>query len=290
MHENLEINIRKIFPNLGWKKSKFIAAGWDHDILMLDKKFVARIPKNSDAKKRMQIDFCLLTYLQNKVDADIPTAITKDDKTKIAIYKVVAGTAVAEGRYKKLNTSEKDKFAKNLAIFLSQIHNLPVADARKCRVPIRSLTSQNREVKNNIRFIYSHLTQQEKKVLDNFIISRKFLLKEIKPVLIHGDLTSDNVFADKHYKNNLGIIDFSDSVIGDPAKDFAALFSYGEKFVNNVIKYYQTTPDSGLFERARVYYQDEAIKLLVLAIKGSKFINKKDAKKLFQERFKIKRV
>ena len=238
----------------------------------------------------MLIDFCLLTYLQNKIDADIPAAILKDDKTKIAIYKVVAGTAMSEARYKKLSALEKDKFAKNIAIFLSQIHGLSVADVQKCKIPIKSFDAQNREVKNNIKFIYPHLTQQEKTVLNNFIINRKNLLKEIKPVLIHGDLTSDNVFVDKQSKNNLGIIDFSDSVISDQAKDFAALFSYGEKFVHSVLKYYTATSSSELFERARIYYQDEAIKLLKLAIQGSKFINKKDAIKLFQKRFKLKRV
>ena len=126
--------------------------------------------------------------------------------------------------------------------------------------------------------------------MDNFIINRKRLLKEIKPVLIHGDLTSDNVFVNKQSKNNLGIIDFSDSIISDPAKDFAALFSYGEKFVYSVLQYYTATSSSELFERARIYYQDETIKLLKLAIEGSKFISKKDAIKLFQKRFKLKRV
>lgn len=283
MSDQIEMNIRKIFPNLEWKKSKLIAVGWDHDVLMLDHKFVARIPKNSDAKKRMKIDFCLLTYLQNKLDADIPTAILKDDKTKIAIYKVVAGRAMSEARYKKLSAVEKDKFAKNIAIFLSQMHSLSIADVQKCQVPIKSFGAQNREVKNNIKFIYPHLTSQEQTMLDSFIISRKQLLKEIKPVLIHGDLTGDNVFVDS--ENNLGIIDFSDSEISDPAKDFAALFSYGEKFVHSVLKYYTATSSSELLERAHIYYQDEAIKLLKLAIQGSKFISKKDAVKLFRERF-----
>jgi len=66
MHNNLATNIRKIFPNLRWKKAKLITSGWDYDILLLDDNFVVRIPKNIEAKKRMLVDFCLLTYLQKK--------------------------------------------------------------------------------------------------------------------------------------------------------------------------------------------------------------------------------
>jgi len=51
MHNNLATNIRKIFPNLRWKKAKLITSGWDYDILLLDDNFVVRIPKNIEAKK-----------------------------------------------------------------------------------------------------------------------------------------------------------------------------------------------------------------------------------------------
>jgi hypothetical protein len=96
--------------------------------------------------------------------------------------------------------------------------------------------------------------------------------------------------VNKKTGNSLGIIDFSDSIISDPARDFAALFSYGENFVRSVLSFYQTTSDSDIYERAQIYYQDMAIKLLALAYKGSKFITKKDAKRLFHQRLKIKKV
>ena len=73
MHNNFTINIRKIFPDLEWIKAKLIISGWDYNILLLDKKFVVRIPKNIEAKKRVLIDFYLLTYLQKKLTPTYPS-------------------------------------------------------------------------------------------------------------------------------------------------------------------------------------------------------------------------
>ncbi len=288
MQNNLDVNIRKIFPNLNWKKSKFISAGWDHDILMLDNKYVARIPKNNDARKRIMVDFYLLSYLQNKISADIPVPLFKDIKSKIAVYSVVVGSPMSEAKYKKMSISEKDKFAKNIALFLSQIHNTPIDIAQKCHIPNPSIIKQNQEIFEDIKFLNSYITSDEKKTIVNFVEKRKFVLKGYMPTLIHGDLTSDNIFIDKNTNNRLGIIDFSDAIISDPARDFASLFFCGEKFVNSVLKYYQATAGSNIFESAEVYYQDMAIKLLALAFKGSKFITKKDAKELFHKRLKTK--
>ncbi|MDD5071880.1 MAG: phosphotransferase [Patescibacteria group bacterium] len=290
MRNDLAINIHKIFPNLRWEKARLITSGWDYNVLLLDNNFVVRIPKNIEAKKRMLIDFCLLTYLQKKIDANLPVPILKDAKSKIIVYKIISGIAMSEARYKKLSFSQKNKFSKSLAVFLSQLHKIPAAAARHSHIPKKNIDIQNKEVAGNAKFIYSYLTQPEKKALDNFMEKRKKTLKGFRPTLIHGDLTSENIFINKGSNNNLGIIDFSDASIDDPARDFSALFSYGDQFVRRVLKYYGGTSKQRIFEHARIYYQETAIKLMALAIKGSKSISLKAAKKLFQQRLNIKRV
>lgn len=286
MHNDLITKINKVFPELEWKKTKFITSGWDHNILLLDNNLVVRMPKNNDAKKRIMVDFCLLTHLQNKIDANIPIPFLKDVKSKIVIYKAVNGTTLSEDQYKKLSQSEKAKFAKHISTFLSQLHKTSINNASKCGIPKKNIIDINREVIHNAKLIYSHLSHQEKNSLDNFIKRRKEILKENKPRLIHGDLTSENIFFNKNNTNKIGIIDFSDAVIDDPARDFSALFSYGDQFVTEVIKSYDVTPKKKIFERGLIYYQEMAITLLAWAIRGSTLISLKDAKKIFNHRLK----
>jgi len=290
MHNNFAINIRKIFPNLRWTKARLITSGWDYNILLLDDNFVVRIPKNIEAKKRMLANFCLLMYLQKKIDASIPVPILKDAKSKIAVYKAVNGTVISEIRYKKLSFSQKNELAREIAVFLSQLHKIPIGALRQCQIPKKNIILKNKKIINNVKFIYPHLTQQEKNALNDFMKKRKKTLKGFKPTLTHGDLTSENIFINKNSINRLGIIDFSDASIDDPAQDFSALFSYGDQFVNNALKYYKGSQKRGIFKRARIYYQEMAVKLMALAIKGSKLISIKAAKKLFQQRLNIKRA
>lgn len=140
---NDKFNIHKTFPNLRWENEKHIASGWDHDIIMLDKKFVVRIPKNTDALKRAPIDFCLMKYLQDKIDVAIPESISLDTKSKIGLYTVVSGAEMTDNIYKKFNSTKKDVFAKVIALFLLQLHSLPTADILKCKVPKIDITSEN---------------------------------------------------------------------------------------------------------------------------------------------------
>ncbi len=286
-NKNLAAKIHKIFPNLQWKKTKSITSGWDHDILLLDDKFVVRVPKNIEAKKRALVDFSLLKQLRNKITADTPTPVAKDDKSRIAIYKMVNGIIMSENKYKKLSQIQKDKFAKNIALFLSQFHSIPTSIALKCGIKKQSNSIKNKEIARDIKIIYPKLRAKQRIAIDVFIKRQKEILKDFNQILIHGDLTDENIFINK---NKLGIIDFSDAIIDDPARDFSALFSYGDKFVQKVIKQYKLDPDRNIYERAEVYYQEMAITLMALAIEGSELINLEDAKKLFNKRLNIKRV
>ncbi len=173
MNKNLETNINKLFPNLTWNRTKFIASGWDYNILLLDDNFLVRIPKNSDAKKRMPVDFCLLEYLQEKIDANIPIPILKDIKSKIAVYKAVKGIQMNEARYKKLSLSQKNKFSKKISVFLSQLHKIPKDIARECGITQKSVATENKKIISNAKLIYSHLNKQEKNILDDFMKKRK---------------------------------------------------------------------------------------------------------------------
>lgn len=71
-----------------------------------------------------------------------------------------------------------------------------------------------------------------------FLAVSKF--KEAK-VVIHGDLTSANILYHPSKKEISGIIDFTDTQIGDPAFDFAGLYwDFGDQFTKEALASYQT--------------------------------------------------
>lgn len=113
---------------------------------------------------------------------------------------------------------------------------------------------------------------------------RSAIPKKFVATLIHGDLIDEHIFTGRTSKDPLGIIDFSDAVIDDPARDFSGLYCYGKKFVRAVFKLYGGRKDDGLLERASAYRVDVAIKMLALALKGKASMTLPETKRFLSER------
>lgn len=275
--------LKKSFPSLDWTNKKIISTGWDYSVILLDNNYMVRIPKNSEAKKRAPIDFYFLKRLEKLLDISIPAPILKDDKSGVAVYKAVKGSAVTKTRYEKFSDNQKIEFSKSVARFLTMLHKIKIASIAKCNVPKKNKIQQDKEMLRIAKFVSARVSQKEKDAIDQFIIDRKKTLKRFKPVLTHSDLTGDHIFINNKM-TELGVIDFSDSAIDDPARDFAGLLTLGEKFVKDVLRYYRGCPDKNILDRAQIYYKEVALTIMAMAIKGSKSTTIKEAKRLFQER------
>ncbi len=54
-----------------------------------------------------------------------------------------------------------------------------------------------------------------------------------------GDLTSRNILFDPSKLRLTGILDWSDSLVGDPAFDFAGLFEINRNFGHEILRLYE---------------------------------------------------
>lgn len=93
-------------------------------------------------------------------------------------------------------------------------------------------------------------------------IFEEFLSNEnvwrFEPTLIHGDLDSSNILYHPCRARIVGIIDFEESCIGDPACDFCSLLAeYGRDFLEEVLRNYGGRLD-GTF-RDRVSFHSRRI-------------------------------
>jgi aminoglycoside phosphotransferase (APT) family kinase protein len=70
--------------------------------------------------------------------------------------------------------------------------------------------------------------------------------------LVHNDLWPEHVLFNPHSGSVNGIIDWGDTAIGDPAVDFAGLYTwYGESWMKCVLEFYPGALDSEVISRAR---------------------------------------
>ncbi len=74
------------------------------------------------------------------------------------------------------------------------------------------------------------------------------------PALIHADLACEHILFDSERGRIVGVIDWEDAVIGDPALDFTGLLAeLGIEVVAQVLGAYKLAHDPALVARARFY-------------------------------------
>ena len=89
-----------------------------------------------------------------------------------------------------------------------------------------------------------------------------------KPVVLHGDFMPDNIIVDPGSGRLVGIIDWGNATLGDPALDFIWLVLWrGWDFALAVLDAYQLPVDDGFVERMRFHAQINAVQWLADAVR-----------------------
>lgn len=124
--EKLLRMIRKEFPEIRWRKHRFIEKGWDYHVVILDNSVVFRSPKRSSrSRNELHDEVRLLKYLKNKVNIGIPDYIYVLKDGPAAGYRLLSGQELKPSRFKRLSSLEKMLVAEQIASFLKVLHSTP---------------------------------------------------------------------------------------------------------------------------------------------------------------------
>jgi aminoglycoside phosphotransferase (APT) family kinase protein len=148
--------------------------------------------------------------------------------------------------------------ARAIGSALGAIHGVPESDARAAGVREMPADEPARErwrdhplaTKVSLRGIDSVVDRALAWVRDN---DRRQPAAFAGPLrLIHDDLAPEHLLVDPETGNLLGILDWSDALLGDPARDFTPLVAWhGWSFANDVVRSYPHRIDKGFWERVR---------------------------------------
>jgi len=281
--------IKNEFPQIKWNKYRIVTHGWDHVVIILDKKLIFRFPKNKDYKKDFENEIQLLYYLKKKVNVGIPAYDYVSKNKSFAGYKILNGLELKLSQFRHFPASEKEKFAKQIADFLSSLHTIPKSVIIKYNVQAENQTKDyNKFVcdTDTKKLVFPRLNKEEVQIIERYFNELKATLNHTySNTLIHNDLTWEHILWDSK-KKQVNIIDFSDRTFGDPASDFAGLWEYGKKFVNKVYELYQGKKDDTLLYRSQLYFKKIPLSTMKGALNGQP-CSFKEGYKVFRKTFKI---
>ncbi|MFC2038041.1 phosphotransferase family protein [Chloroflexota bacterium] len=155
-----------------------------------------------------------------------------------------------------LDGAAQGKAAEQLGGFLSTLHSLPVegfwANLLPSPTPIQLRDRQRALYAEVQRYAFPSLSAQKRAWIETLF--EPFLAEEanwqFETALVHGDLDSSNILYDPMQHSIVGILDFEETSLGDPAWDFCVLLAeYGSDFLQDMLAAYRLPLDAHFGER-----------------------------------------
>jgi aminoglycoside 2''-phosphotransferase len=253
------------FPEFRGAHMKLLDEGWDFQVFEADGGWLFRFPKRQTSVAKLKMERELLSGLGEWVSLPVPNfeyfcESHESSFRPFAGYRRLPGIG---GDISKM--VDRHRVARQLGVFLARLHTYPVDKAREAGVPeARDLVARSRDKSR----------EQLKRLngLDlNLGVLRRYLENDTpvsfqgSPSLVHNDLWAEHVLVDTRSGGVSGVIDWADAVIGDPAIDFACLYTwYGESWLESILAHYTGKLDGGVLSRSRYLAMCQAIHSITL--------------------------
>ncbi|MFX0041724.1 MAG: phosphotransferase family protein [Candidatus Hodarchaeota archaeon] len=259
-------SIRDLLPEVRESKIKFLYHG-TYNVFEVNEKYIFRFPdklfRNLKGVQLIEQEVEILNFIQKFITVNIPKPIfiSRDIDNPFFGYEKITGISLSKC-FNKTSKSDKIKIAKEVGAFLSQLHGenfLKKALRNKIFKEIITLEDYKQEWQNYFNQIQSNIFSLLNSYQKDWVskLFRIFLREEknfnFTPVIIHGDFDTSNILVNPKTFKIMGIIDFEDSKIYDPAADFI-FYEEGDIFLKTLLASYKGNKDQNFTNRMKFLY------------------------------------
>lgn len=244
--------VKAAFPELKIKKTKLYENGWDCVVVEVNNSLMFRVPRK---KRDMTNDWKLLDFLSKKA-LSVPGGNVISADGVITGYEKLPGEELRPKVLENLDPALKGDALNQIADFLTELHGLDIKEVEALGYQPKAPDYLFDKVRGWVdKYLPQRLSGPEMERVEKFMHEWEENIGGYTACLVHCDFSSDHILYNKEDSNiRLGFIDFSDSIIHDPAWDFAKLVDYGEKAFKHILGRYKTANNKhGIDKRARIY-------------------------------------
>ena len=252
--------IAACFPDLAIERCQPIAQGWDSMAVAVNCRLIFRFPKRREVEPQYTMEARLLPVLAGALPLPIPDVafFWPGGAAYRGIFighRLIHGVQLAAAH---LAPDRPDQIAAQLGHFLAALHRFPIQRATQLGVPANDQAGWRQRYQDQ----FVQIQQQILPLLAppaQARITREwqaFLADHTRfpAALIHQDLNGEHILFDPARGAISGIIDWGDTMIGDPAIDFVGLLAnYGEDFTEQVLAHYHGEVNASFRARMRFY-------------------------------------
>lgn len=251
----VRIMVGRQFPDLRGVEPSFLGTGWDHEVYLLGD-VVFRFPRRAQVVPRLQAEASLL----NDIGCLLPVRLPE--------YRYFGhpcaefphpffGCMFLDGEPCLNSTPPAPYVASALQAFIQTLHGIPCARARGHGV----LPGSHACDTSTFRTLASEALDQalpaipEKhrdKACAHLARPEPPPAVPSKHSLLHNDLRPEHILVSSHSVPELGVIDWTDTILGDPALDYLWLWlCWGEALLLDVFPHLEDRQSTDLLARVR---------------------------------------
>lgn len=247
------------FPSLSGEARdvEVVPSGWDRDIQLVDGRLLVRIPRHAEAVPAALAEARLLPILARTLPTAIPRPLAVCVEHGAIVYERIPGEPATAAR---LTGPAGARVAEQVAAVLHDLRALPVGVAAEAGIPdlsgARWLDHHTQLVARFKRLGLRRLPDGRMAEAARFLTAVPELLERLGAVedvgIVHADLGPDHVRCDD--SGLLGIIDWGDARLGDPAIDLGwALHGAPRDFADRLQEHLDPSPRQ--VARAAIYHR-----------------------------------
>lgn len=245
--------IRAEFPELGFRDAVLNDSGEDHAVVVLDDRWVFRFPRSAAAAAGGVAERRLLAALNPISPIATPRYEYVSRAGDFGGYQMIAGEELTEAVFAALPREAQGGVLDEIGRFLGVLHTQPQALVSRTgdETPIEGAAwFSDRYVERRGRLAEA-LGPALLAAIDRFYEAFPAAVSTTETAVIHRDFSEDHILLDPQTRRLAGVIDFTDAALGDPAFDFAFLWSYGRWAPPRALRSYASGADpAGILTRS----------------------------------------
>jgi aminoglycoside phosphotransferase (APT) family kinase protein len=182
--------------------------GYDFEVAIVDDEWVFRFPRRSGVEEALELEIAVLPSLARALPVDVPSFEYVSREPLFVGYRLIRGEPLV------------DEDADGIRAFLEALHAL---DPSLLPVERPDWAEAYRAQCAEFERLVLPLLEEDRRARAKRLFGEAETLVEFEPALLHADLGPEHLLA--RDSRLVGVIDWGDMRVGDPALDYAWLLS-----------------------------------------------------------------
>jgi aminoglycoside phosphotransferase (APT) family kinase protein len=251
--EEVQAVLASQFPILTGASIVLLGEGWASRAFLVEGRWVFRFPKRAAVAGKLVSECALLSALAPRLPVAIPRVVFLGEPSgrypfRWSGYELLPGSPSLSASGVNVQA-----IGTQLGALVGALHAFPVGQARELGAADASACDRPERVKAEIRAAIAelgqHLPRADAAACDQ-ALQWQPAEHQGEPVLSHRDLHGEHVCLAQDQCRILGVFDWGDAALSDPAADFAAIKWLGQPGFEAMIAAYGRPLDAGFRQRA----------------------------------------